>query len=141
MHTKENSELTWLICYRVLYRKRTKKGKAYLQSKQEHAHEHTNAFFQENENYYQPAPIQLEPIGHCATAAAISKHEEAFQNAEEMGETASNASDTELIIGNNAAKLTPPPYENQGGTKLWNGTNNDVIRWTGCANLLIEVIL
>ena len=35
-----------------------------------------------------------------------------------MGETASNASDTELIIGNNAAKLTPPPYENQGGTKL-----------------------
>ena len=103
---------------RVLYCKRVKKGRAYIQSKQEHAPEHTNAFFQENENYYQPAPIHLEPIGRGATAAAISKHEEAFRNAEEMGETASNASDTELIIGNNAAKLTPPPYENQGGTKL-----------------------
>ena len=103
---------------RVLYRKRVKKGRAYLQSKQQHAPEHPNAFFQENENYYQPAPIHLEPIGHGATAAAISKHQEAFQNAQEMGETASNASNTELIIGNNAAKLTPPPYENQGGTKL-----------------------
>ena len=75
-----------------------KKGKAYLQSNQQHAPEFSNALFQENENYYQSAPIHLDPIGPGATAAAISKHQEALENALDTVETSSNASDTELIV-------------------------------------------
>lgn len=74
-----------------------KKGKAYLRSNQQHAPEYSNALFQENENYYQSAPVHLDPIGSGATAAAISKHQEALESALDTVETASNASDAELI--------------------------------------------
>lgn len=84
-----------------------KQGRAYLQSqRQQHI---------PNENYYQLAPF---PLGSGATAAAISKHQEAFQNAQENGETAFNAyGDLKLNNGTELAQPTLPPYENPSGPK------------------------
>ena len=98
---------TGLIYCRLLYRKRVKQGRAYLQSqRQQHIL---------NENYYQLAPFSL---GSGATAAAISKHQEAFQSAQGNGETAFNAyGDLKLNDGTELAQPTPPPYENPSGPK------------------------
>lgn len=106
-HKKLNSELT--IYFRLLYRKRTKQGRAYLQSQRQQQYSIAN------ENYYQLAPFSLGP---GATAAAISKHQEALQNAQGNGETAFNSHDNlELNNGTQPAQPAPPPYENQSGPK------------------------
>lgn len=82
--------------------------------------EHPNAVYEGTEPpSYDPSPFIL---GTGATAAAISKHQEAYALAQRTEDTASNASsDSDLLIGyGDKAHLSPtqpPPYAAQSGAK------------------------
>ena len=95
-----------------------------MREQQARAPEHPNALYEGTEPpSYEPSPFILGTGATAhATAAAISKHQEAYALAQRKGDTISNASsDSDLIIGHDdKAQLSPtqpPPYAVLGGAK------------------------